>query len=158
MKLKPYFTFVLLTLAGCFGSSYTVRPDVGVASSVQSAARAGAADWEANTAAKITFSDVPCDGHRTGGMVCIHPVNGLPPLPWEPGVLLGVTVLTDMWLDEPKLEGMPVEKAQWALAHELGHAMGLLHTGPGTLMYPYYEGAAHVVTPADVEQWKAMRK
>jgi hypothetical protein len=37
--------------------------------------------------------------------------------------------------------------------HELGHALGLVHTGPGTLMAPYVQEAARDVTPADVEQF-----
>lgn len=41
--------------------------------------------------------------------------------------------------------------------HELGHAMGLLHTGPGTVMHPHFSEAAHVVTNSDIEQWKERR-
>lgn len=40
----------------------------------------------------------------------------------------------------------------WAVAHELGHAMGLVHTGAGTLMAPTFAEAATAPTAADVAQ------
>ena len=42
-------------------------------------------------------------------------------------------------------------------AHELGHALGLVHTGAGTLMAPSYDEQAHDVTSADVDQLWSIR-
>ncbi len=49
--------------------------------------------------------------------------------------------------------------------HEMGHAMGLEHTGVGTVMYYATSGivetqtvAAQDVTAADVEQWRRLRR
>jgi hypothetical protein len=49
--------------------------------------------------------------------------------------------------------------------HEMGHAMGLEHTGVGTVMYHATSGivetqtvAAQDVTTADVEQWRRLRR
>jgi predicted Zn-dependent protease len=49
--------------------------------------------------------------------------------------------------------------------HELGHAMGLEHTGLGTVMWHGTDGtmevqtlAAQDVTAADVEQWRSLRR
>jgi hypothetical protein len=43
-------------------------------------------------------------------------------------------------------------------AHELGHAMWLHHSGPGSLMCSDTGCMAHGPTAADVEQWKAVRR
>jgi hypothetical protein len=43
------------------------------------------------------------------------------------------------------------------VAHELGHGMGLIHTGPGTVMCRYVQCDADGVTPADYQQWLDIR-
>jgi hypothetical protein len=43
------------------------------------------------------------------------------------------------------------------IAHELGHGIGLLHTGPGTVMCGDVECSADAVTCRDVEQFWATR-
>jgi hypothetical protein len=44
------------------------------------------------------------------------------------------------------------------IAHELGHAMGLEHSGLGTLMCHYNECDADHVTAADAAQWHDVRR
>jgi hypothetical protein len=41
--------------------------------------------------------------------------------------------------------------------HEMGHSLGLVHTGPGTLMCKDVLCAAETITAADVEQYKEDR-
>lgn len=147
----------LFFLVGCFGSDYVARPDPGFSAATLAAAHAAAADWMANVPVKITFADGVCPDQRQLGMICMHPVASIPPNPFEPGVLTGYTVFTEMWLVESTLVKQSPALAQRLIAHEMGHAMGLLHHGPGTLMYPYSDQGSLTVTPDDVEQWKAVR-
>ncbi len=149
-----------LALVGCIGSDYRVQPDAGFSGGTMVAAHAAAADWMANVPVKITFADAPCPPQHTGGMVCMHPVAALPSLgAVEPGQLAGLTIFTDIWLVEPSLAELPEARVQRLIAHEMGHAMGLLDAfdKPGTLMYPYGDKGALMVQPADVAQWYAVR-
>jgi hypothetical protein len=44
------------------------------------------------------------------------------------------------------------------IAHELGHLLSLIHTGPGTLMYPSYgPNNPNAITCKDVEQYASLR-
>jgi hypothetical protein len=156
--IRPLLALAALALLiGCFGADYVARPDPGFSVTTLAAARAAAADWMANVPVKITFADGPCPEQRRLGMICMHPVDSIPPNPLEPGVMTGYTVFTEMWLVEPALVKQTPAMAQRLIAHEMGHAMGLLHTGPGTLMYPYSDLGSLTVTPTDIAQWRAVR-
>jgi hypothetical protein len=155
--MKALSVLLVLFAFGCLGTAYTVHPDLGFAPSVLDAAHAAAADWEANVLVKITFSNEMCPVLRRMGMICMHPVQSIPTLPWEPGVLAGFTVYYDIWLAEPLLESGAQKYKQRVIAHEMGHSMGLSHTGPGTLMYPYSNGGSWTVTAADATQWRVVR-
>ena len=44
------------------------------------------------------------------------------------------------------------------IAHEIGHSLGLVHTGPGTLMFPGYgKGQPNAITCGDIEQYASVR-
>lgn len=45
-----------------------------------------------------------------------------------------------------------------ATRHELGHALGLVHTGPGTLMCVLYQEGTSEITPADVAQFWSLHQ
>jgi hypothetical protein len=153
-----FLPIAALALIGCFGSDYTTHLDTGFAPSVLAATKAAAADWEANVPVKITVADGACPpGAHANGLICMHPVALLPSLPWEPGITLGFTILTDMWIAETLAEKMSPALLQRLIAHEMGHAMGLEHTGPGTLMDPYSDEGALTVQPADAQQWLNIR-
>jgi hypothetical protein len=89
-------------------------------------------------------------------MICLHPVQSVPPVPWQPGHLVGYTVYSEIWLATPDLQAYDAAHRQRVIAHELGHAMGLQHTGPGTLMYPAANGGAMTVQPTDAAQWRTV--
>ena len=59
-------------------------------------------------------------------------------------------------LDPAEIDGWG---SQWSrmTGHEMGHAMGLQHTGRGTLMAPFVTDMAAAPTATDVAQWKALR-
>jgi len=155
----------LVGLAACFGSDYQVHPDPGVAPSVMAAARAAAADWmsaaaRAHVPLTITVEADACPATRALGLICIHPVASIASVPWEPGILVGYTSFHEMWLAEPALESSSPAEVQRVIAHEMGHAMGLVHPAKpdGSLMWPYPEGGSLTVTPADIAQWQAVQK
>lgn len=71
--------------------------------------------------------------------------------------------------DRPNVYGVGVEGntymptaygPEWlhAVEHEIGHDLGLEHTGEGTLMYKMNGGASYFITPADVQQFYDVRK
>ena len=72
------------------------------------------------------------------------------------GLVIGSEYKGQVWLqcDQMRAAGASV---QTTAAHELGHAMGLVHTGWGTLMCPDYYGQATEPTQADLAQWEAVR-
>jgi Matrixin len=49
------------------------------------------------------------------------------------------------------------QKLQTVAAHELGHAMGLVHTAAGSLMYFDADLAPMLPTAADLAQWQSLR-
>jgi hypothetical protein len=61
-------------------------------------------------------------------------------------------VTIDTWL-----EGQPGFTLQQVMAHEFGHAMGLVHTGSGTIMCWSTGCQSPGVTALDVAQWRSIR-
>ena len=49
------------------------------------------------------------------------------------------------------------DQKRWIWRHEMGHEFGLLHTGPGTVMYPLFVGSSHAVTATDAKQYESLR-
>jgi hypothetical protein len=46
---------------------------------------------------------------------------------------------------------------KWIAAHELGHAMWMVHTEPGTLMTMQYPDQPHAITCKDLQQWSKLQ-
>jgi Matrixin len=61
-------------------------------------------------------------------------------------------VTIDTWL-----EGNPGFVLQQVFAHEFGHAMGLVHTGPGTIMCWSTACQPQGVSAGDIAQWWSIR-
>ncbi len=113
----------------------------------------GAADrWTAATDGMITFGLIGWKGDPTTITVTGMPKADLQ-AQWGAG-LAGVTWLTggensDIYLSTDVSDDTFMHTTE----HELGHALGLDHTGPGTLMCKDNGCASQDITCADVEQF-----
>jgi hypothetical protein len=155
-----------LVLLGCHGASFPSIVIPGdeyqlVASLDDKSATSAAADWNGSVAElRLSMVEVqpdPCphcilEQDVTSAMsssVCFGAPAAL-------GCTYRLPYLSDTSVMMVATDVTPDQRA-WAYKHELGHAIGLFHTGIGTLMYPEYAGASHNVTAADVAQYRMVR-
>jgi hypothetical protein len=147
--------FALLLISGlAFGSNalsphyqiYNVEGDIDA--DVTQATR----DWARATPASFTFRSVTCEGIKEG-RICIHIITddefasfGLD------DNTLGITYTrphtsgAEVWVRS----SIPGFSRVVTIRHELGHAMGLHHSGPGTLMAPSLDTGSTTITIDDV--------
>lgn len=137
---------------GCPGT-YHLHFDGQFSEQTKAATVAAVKDWERHVPVTIRIEPGPCPAWRGIEDICLHPVDYIEPQSGEPGYLVGLTLGTEIYLVEFVVSRYAFADAQWVLAHELGHAQGLVHTGPGTLMYPYPDKTSKIVTASDVQQW-----
>lgn len=155
---------IALVLTGCAetpAGSYLVKVDPSFTPTEQAAVFESVDQWRSATPALSIAAELStCDG-APDGRICVRPDHDA-----GPG-LLGVTT-REYWTTpsggEKADTALYVERIARhpgmfvaAAAHELGHAMGLVHTGPGTVMCHDVGEMAMGVTDADAEQWKAVR-
>lgn len=147
----------IVLAAGCYrGSTYETDMPAPPAFplELEQAASAAAADWQQHVPVSLAPIVRPCPNEpRPLATLCLLPVEKIPAVPWEPGTLSGFTIGNDVWLAVPPLLADPPDRRQRLIAHELGHAMGLVHDSKGTLMFPWANGGSLVVTDRDVAQW-----
>lgn len=158
------FAAVFVGCAPHYGDTYEVRIDPTFTAEQTQKVLAAMDDWSLRTPVWLTSEIANCSGLYEH-IVCVHSTD-------HAGVVahsydnhsLGVTVLQDnidgaeIWVDAPIL-------TQQTAGHELGHAMGLQHWGPGTgtpttepvIMAPNSRDASPVVTCNDVMQWYSVR-
>ncbi len=177
MRTIPFLSLLaaLSALAGCANappSAYVVTLDPSLGSLAENALVA-TDEWRlAVSALSLTVVMAPCrlqDDPR--GTICVMAV------PTQPGEASDVEGQTGggscggiggsssdrdrCWgivsVFPPASEHGDAESTR-VIVHELGHAMGLSHTGPGTVMCHTSVCASLTVMPADVAQWQSVRR
>jgi hypothetical protein len=147
ISIRLAAVLVALTLTGCLGTqpaypmTYVVESDIRAPE-----LDAAIAEW-ANALPGIALGRVGTP--TVGGSIQV--VNAT----LAEGTAGRTAWTGDVWFVEIDLGQIAARgyNAQEVMAHELGHAMGLVHTGPGTLMCATLVCAAELVMPADVAQW-----
>jgi hypothetical protein len=142
--------------------AYSVTWDPSFTSDQLDALISGVADWQAAVPGLRVASSIGSCASPSSDQVCVHPEHA-PPDPAHdvvgttyPGDSDESTIL--IYVDRIQATGWEVESLiRQTMAHEMGHALGLRHTGRGTLMAPEVPDQAHSVTPADVQQFWAVR-
>lgn len=147
-------------LWGCARADIRDEYDVTVESSFSTADQAsiiaGLDDWQAKVPVRlhvtIGLSCPPGDGQ-----ICIQNVSAHTAEEQAGRPVSGDTDPGDgaIWLDTVLVDSY--HDVQMVSAHEVGHAMGLVHEGPGNLMSPGAKTAVPRVTCNDAAQWYQVR-
>ena len=118
-------------------------------------------DWEDHVPVHIKVDVKNCAGSHSH-YICMHP--GIPDQHGAPANGSGWCSL-NFGTDGGEIWILPSAPTQQNAAHELGHAMGLKHQGPGTdeycaspiVMAPDPGVAAKTVQMGDAAQWYTVR-
>lgn len=169
--LASLLAFGLLSCHQTFGRRYELDIDPALETSQQQTFIDAAADWSAKVDVTITPVVKTCSGAHDG-VLCVHGSTQAYVNANAKGCLApGCSAFTqwseflgwrtdggETWIAADTFAASHDPNfAPTIFEHELGHGMGLVHTGPGTLMAALYADDAHTATPADVEQWDALR-
>jgi len=69
--------------------------------------------------------------------------------PWWSGYVSLIEINSDIYSEEPPFH--PTYNIRRTMAHEFGHALGLIHVGDaGSLMYPHHDAARCAPSLADI--------
>jgi hypothetical protein len=158
MKTRVALTLVATALsAGCapLPDRYDVRVSDQFTDEQIAGIRQAVDAWNAGLGAHVLSVEVgsPCDPAPD---VCVQPTTLAANNARSGGTETWGYTQKERWvyLDT---DAVPEADFPQVAAHELGHAMGLVHTGPGTLMCASAKCASPTVTQADDDQWYELR-
>lgn len=161
MKTVVALLFVF-AMTGCgfgYGTDYHVIVDSTVSARMVEATVQAVEMWKAAVPVTmdVTMSDT-CK--RADHVICVHEVlpaqieQVMGDYKWG-GTERGPDVDgADVWITA---HNIPDDELHVVIAHELGHAQWLNHTGPGTLMDGIPATQSHIITATDIQQWKSLR-
>lgn len=152
-----------LAVTGCAGprgEHYTVAIDPAMAEETP-VILAALDDWSGNTAVTFTTVIAACPGLKDGLICIVRDDGGVTARGVTAG---GLRTLAYTHVDSAIDGGIvhldlshPTWPMQTIAAHEIGHAMGLQHTGPGAIMSVDLPHASLTVTSEDAAQWRSLR-
>lgn len=152
----------LVSCAGPYPSHYSVFIDPhGLTSEQEILIDNALANWQ--HAVPVTFDEFEgaCpDLQWDVETICIHVVSEaeIKQITGPPADFIGWTRMQRGGGESFIWNGLVGDEFQTVTEHELGHAQGLMHTGPGTLMY-FMAGSqeASLPTATDIAQWQGLR-
>ena len=155
-RLGPFFLVLAHLLAGCAnlapGNHYALTIDPTLSLEDQSTATEAAHAWVDALHGELTIDVAIGACSSNDREICVLPTYPGRLMPGE----LANTTRYFAW-DRADTYISPDSTGLTTITHELGHAMGLVHTGPGTVMCFATGCAAERPTHADAAQWRQTR-
>jgi hypothetical protein len=171
-RMKPtakLITATLIATVGCSegppqgpGKAYAVIIDTDTVTTDEADVIVSAlSNWEASVPVTFAVSMAPCSGIQPPGAICIHTAPQVVVGAHSPANPTAIGI-TDYVAAYDSAEMWIANDTEWSVhqlvEHEVGHAMGLSHHGPGSLMF-YRTGPDEALAPTadDVAQWFEVR-
>jgi predicted Zn-dependent protease len=164
MKFFTLLTAAVL-LTGCqfkFGSHYQVKIDPNFSADQQDQVFHSIEKWQDVSSNSVTFNTViaSCNIANDKNEICVHAssqaqINSLSGTDNYSGYTEAEGNNSDVYIPLDTLQ--PGAIFLTTIEHELGHALGLVHTGKGTVMCASSTCAAPEVTCADIQQYDSLR-
>lgn len=147
----------ILTLFGCesryaYPTEYSVTIDPNLRPDAQLAVAMAVNDWQRAVPVKLQLFVEPC--HDAAQEICVTSGPDLGYVVASTDLLSDTSSRIVLRLGYLDSVGASMEQAA---EHELGHAMGLMHDKPGTLMAAEVLDQAEAPTADDVRRWGELR-
>ena len=181
--MKTLLIALLILTAGCSmrpRDKFRVEMDPAFSAEQQEDLLQAMQDWQTSVAPDplildVWIGDEYCSRSACNDVITIHPSDletvealgdnsnsedlGVTIYNWHPNAFEGEVYWADIYLI-PKADSTEHSTAVWnqETRHELGHAFGLNHTGPGSVMCKNAVCASEEISAEDVWQFRQVRK